>query len=117
MLNQLQKKEHLICEWIKILETQKSKLLERKDSDGNDCFMQNSCEGSQVLAAGFYSWNENDDLEQDLQKDEEEPPFNMQMSYDIRANPKHNLGDITRISSYLNFTQDGGLLEEPNSVS
>lgn len=41
ILTQLQKKEHMILECAKILETQKNKLLERQDSQGNDKF-QNS---------------------------------------------------------------------------
>ena len=100
ILSTLQNKEALILESIEILESQKNKISE---GEAANRFLGTSQEDSKILAAGFYSWNESEDLEKDLSKTGEEVYY-FQHSYDIQRDPNNTLAQFGKISSYMNFS-------------
>jgi len=115
IISGLQKKEDLIIQCLSILESQKMKYIESGSSENNNHFLQNSNEDSKILAAGFYSWNESEDLEEDLGRTDEERYY-LQHSFDIQKNSMNPLLD-GRMSSYINFSNEDSEPEQPMAHS
>jgi imidazoleglycerol phosphate synthase glutamine amidotransferase subunit HisH len=83
-------------------------------------FLKNSMEDSKILAAGFYSWNESEDLEEDLNHTQEhtnENKFYFQHSYDLQQNSQYPLNLLKANKEYMHFSNDDIEYEEVQSRS
>jgi hypothetical protein len=106
ILSQLQKKESLIIEALNILEKQSMRVFKHDESPENKKF-QLSREDSKVLGAGFYSWNESEDLGQDPDETEE-AGYYFQHSFDVQQKETKKLVEFSKIETNLNFSKDEG---------